>query len=69
VNAEFISILYKVIAKIVKMKTQEQVPLPEMPVPDAEGNEPSDEDKSAAQKKVDEAILTNQQIDKFNEDV
>ena len=68
-NAEFISILYKVIAKIVKMKTQEQVPLPEMPVPDAEGNEPSDEDKSAAQKKVDEAILTNQQIDKFNEDV
>lgn len=46
------------------MKVKEQVPLPEMPVavPDADGNviEPSDEDKLAAQKKIDEAVLTNQ---------
>lgn len=55
------------------MKNKEQVPIPEMlvAVPDAEGNviEPSDEDKLAAQKNIDAAILTNQQIDKFNDDV
>lgn len=44
-NNDFINILYRVIAKIVKNKVRETVPVPEMPGPDAEGVEPSDDDK------------------------
>ena len=69
INADFINILYHVIAKTVKTKLKQHVPIPEMPGPDAEGNEPSDDDKAAAQKKIDEATKTNQDIDKHNDEV
>ena len=69
INAEFINILYHVIAKTVKTQLKQHVAIPEMPGPDAEGNEPSDDDKAAAQKKIDEAIKTNQDIDKYNDEV
>lgn len=47
-NADFINILYRVIAKVVKTKLRETVPVPEMPQPDAEGNEPAEEEKASA---------------------
>lgn len=69
INADFINILYQVIAKTVKTQLKVHVAIPEMPGPDAEGNEPSDDDKAAAQKKIDEAVKTNQDIDKYNDEV
>lgn len=68
-NQEFTSILYKVIGKIVKTKTKETVPIPEMPQPDADGNEPSEEDKANSQKKIEEASKHNQDVERFNEEV
>lgn len=69
INADFINILYHVIAKTVKTQLKQHVPIPEMPGPDADGNEPSDDDKAAAQKKIDDAIKSNQDIDKYNDEV
>ena len=40
-----------------------------MPGPDADGNEPSDDDRAAAQKKIEEVTKLNQDIDKFNDDL
>ena len=46
-NNEFMMTLYKVISRIVKLKAKELQPVPEMPGPDAEGNEPPEEEKAA----------------------
>ncbi len=51
--------LYKVISRIVKLKAKELQPVPEMPGPDAEGNDPPEEEKAAIQKQIDEAQKTN----------
>lgn len=59
INADFINILYHVIAKTVKTQLKVHVAIPELPGADAEGNEPSEEDKAAAQKKIDDAVKTN----------
>lgn len=40
-----------------------------MPGPDADGNEPSEDDRAAAQKKIEEVTKMNQDIDRFNEDL
>ena len=40
-----------------------------MPGPDADGNEPSDDDRAAAQKKIEEVTKLNQDIEKFNDDL
>ena len=40
-----------------------------MPGPDADGNEPSEEDKAAAQKKIEEVTKMNQDIDRFNDEL
>lgn len=69
ISNEFVDIIYAVIAKIVKTLPKEQVPVPEMPGPDAEGNEPSEEDRASVQKKIEEATKMNQEIDRFNEDL
>jgi len=69
INGDFINILYQVIAKTVKTQLKTHVPIPEMPGPDADGNEPSDDDKAAAQKKIDDAVKINQDIDRYNEEV
>jgi hypothetical protein len=68
-NADFINILYRVISKVVKTKAKESVPVPEMPGPDADGNEPSEDDKQNAQRRIEEAVKNNQDIEKFNADV
>lgn len=69
INQEYIHILFKVIAKVVKTKIREAVPVPEIPGPDADGNEPSEEAKAAALKLIEEANKTNADVEKFNEDV
>lgn len=40
-----------------------------MPGPDADGNDPSEEEKAAAQKKIEEVTKMNQDIDRFNDDL
>lgn len=40
-----------------------------MPQPDAEGNEPSEEEKAAVQKKIDETTKLNHEAEKFNEEI
>jgi hypothetical protein len=45
ISKEFIETLYKVIIKIARKQLKPILPVPEMPVPDAEGNEPSEEEK------------------------
>ena len=69
ISQEFVDIIYGVIAKVVKTQPKEAVPVPEMPGPDAEGNEPSDDDRAAAQKKIEEVTKINQDIDRFNDDL
>lgn len=69
ISSEFVDIIYAVVAKIVKTLPKESIPVPEMPGPDAEGNDPSEEEKAAAQKKIEEVTKMNQDIDRFNEDL
>lgn len=54
ISKEFIEILYKVVIKIARTKLRKIQAVPEMPGPDENGNEPSEEDKLAASKKIDE---------------
>ena len=68
-NGDFISILYRVIAKVVKTKAKETTAVPEMPVPDAEGNEPSEDAKQAAHKTIEDAVKANQEVERFNSEV
>lgn len=46
ISIEFIETLYRVIVKVARTKLKPIFPVPEMPQPDAEGNEPSEEEKS-----------------------
>lgn len=69
ISQEFIDIFYAVVAKVVKMQPKEAVPVPEMPGPDADGNDPSEDERAAAQKKIEEVTKINQDIDRFNEDL
>lgn len=68
-NNDFINCLFRVIAKVVKTKTRETVPVLEMPVLDSEGGEPSGEAKQSAQKSLEEALKTNQEIERFSSEV
>lgn len=45
ISKEYIETLYRVIIKIARTKLKPILPVPEMPGPDAEGNEPSEEEK------------------------
>ena len=69
ISKEYIETLYRVIIKIVRTKLRAIHPLPELPQPDAEGNEPSEEEKQQAQKKIDEVTKVNADNEKFNEEV
>lgn len=44
-------------------------PIPEMPVADSEGNEPTEEQKNAAQKRIDEVTKLNNDIEKVNDEI
>ena len=59
INVDFINILYRVIAKIIKTHAKEFLPVPEMHGPDADGNEPSEEEKTAVHKKIEDATRAN----------
>ena len=48
ISQEFIDIIYAVIAKVVKTLPKETIPIPEMPGPDADGNEPSEDERAIA---------------------
>ena len=69
ISQDFVDIIYAVIAKIVKTQPKETLPIPEIPGPDADGNEPSEDDRAAIQKKIEEITKTNQDIDRFNDDL
>ena len=45
IGKEFIETLYRVIVKIARTKLRPLQPVPEMPLPDENGNEPSEEEK------------------------
>ena len=69
INSEYMNTLYKVIAKIVKMKVKDIVAVPELPMAEGDGAEPSEEDRMAAQKLIEEALKTNQDVEKYNLEV
>jgi hypothetical protein len=59
ISKEFIEVLYRVIVRIARTKFRSLLPLPEMPVPDENGNEPSEEDKAAVMKQIEDITKTN----------
>jgi hypothetical protein len=69
ISKEFIEVLYRVIIKAARTKLKPLVAVPEMPGPDAEGNEASDEAKEIATKQISEVQKNNAELEKFNEDV
>jgi hypothetical protein len=69
INQDFISILYRVVAKIVKTKLRESFLVPSLPEPPAEGEEVNEEERAAAQKKIEESLRANQEIERFNDEV
>lgn len=52
-SREVIQVLYQVIVAIVMTKPESLQEVPEVPGPDDEGNEPSEEDKAAVIKQID----------------
>ena len=68
-NSEFIHTLYRVIARIIGTKAREPVSVPDMPGPDADGNEPSDDDKQIAQKVIEDAQRANADIERLNAEI
>lgn len=69
ISKEFIEVLYRVIIKASRTKLKPLLSVPDMPGPDAEGNEASDESKDLATKAINEAVKNNAELEKFNEDV
>lgn len=50
ISKEFIEVLYRVIVKISRTQMRPILPIPEMPVPNEEGVEPTEEEKAAVQR-------------------
>lgn len=69
ISKDFIETLYRVIIKIARTKLKPIHPVPEMPQPDAEGNEPSEEEKTVVQKRIEEVTKINNENEKFNDEV
>ena len=69
ISKEFIEVLYRVIIKIARTKTRALLQVPEIPVPDENGVEPSEEDKAAVQRQIEEVTKTNMENEKYNEDI
>jgi hypothetical protein len=69
ISKDFIETLYKVIIKIARTKLRPIHPVPEMPQADAEGNDPSEEEKNLVQKRAEEVTKLNSENEKFNDDV
>lgn len=69
ISKEYIETLYRVIIKLARAKLRPLQTVPEMPEPDDEGNEPSEEVKAAAQKKIDDVTKLNQEAEKINDEI
>ncbi len=48
ISKEFVNVMYRSIINIARTPHKKMAAVPEMPVPDEEGKEPSEEDKAAA---------------------
>ena len=59
ISKEFIETLYRVIIKINRTKHKQIDQVPEIPGPDAEGNEIPEEEKQALVKKIEEITKHN----------
>ena len=59
IGKDFIETLYRVIIKTARTKMRPLQPIPEMPQPDENGNEPSEDEKSAIAKKIEEVTKIN----------
>lgn len=57
------------IARIIGTKVREPVSVPDMPGPDADGNEPSEDDKQIAQKVIEDAQKANADIERLNAEI
>ena len=68
-NADFINILYRVVAKIVKMRNRESILIPDLPMAVEGGPEVSEEEKHLAIKRIEDATRANMEIEKFNDEV
>ena len=69
ISKETIEIFYNVIVKLARTKKLPIDDIPEMPGPDAEGNEPSEEAKAEVQKLVEDITSRNAESEKINEDI
>jgi hypothetical protein len=69
ISKEFIETLYRVIIKVARTKLRAIHQVPDMPLPDAEGNEINEEEKQAIQKRIDEIVKTNLETEKINEEI
>jgi predicted metal-dependent hydrolase len=61
--------LYRVIIKVARTKLRSIQIVPDMPLPDAEGNEIPEEEKQLIQKKIDEVLKVNVETEKINEEI
>ena len=69
ISKDFIETLYRVIIKVARTKLKAIQQVPEMPLPDADGNEIPEEEKLAIQKKIDEVLKANVETEKINEEI
>jgi hypothetical protein len=69
ISKDFIETLYRVIIKVARTKLRATLQVPEMPQPDAEGNEIPEEEKLVIQKKIDETVKHNLETEKINEEI
>lgn len=69
ISKEFIEVLYRVIIKIARTKFRPILPVPDMPIADEAGVEPTEEEKAAVQKSIDEITKSNSENEKINEDI
>lgn len=69
ISKEFIETLYRVIIKVSRTKTRPLQQVPDMPQPDADGNDLPEEEKALILRKIEDLTKHNQEADKFNEDV
>lgn len=54
ISKDFIETLYRVVIKIARTKLRPIHTVPEMPQPDADGNEPSEEEKALVSRRIEE---------------
>ncbi len=69
ISKDFINTMYRAIIKIARTPLKQSVPVPEVPGPDENGNEPSEDEKQRVQKDIEATNLTNADIEKVNEEL